>query len=170
MRVMETVFDKCLIIEPDLRIDERATMTLLYRDDPEKKRLLGDFTVTEQRFYMMEKHAFFGIHLGPSKLLSILSGYGLDYLIDLRKDSPTYKQYRMIELSADMPRLVYVPSGFGHAFLALKENTMQAFAMDTKAPYEPASPVHYRSPGIELDLPIKDPILSDYDRNAKMLE
>jgi len=47
----------------------------------------------------------------------------------MRIRKPTYKQYRMIELTADMPRLVYVPSGFGHAFLALKENTMQAFAI-----------------------------------------
>ena len=117
----------------------------------------------------MPKNAFFGIHRGPSKLISVILGKGLDYIIDLREDSKTFKQYRTIELSGDIPRLIYVPAGFGHAFLSLSDNTIQAFAMDLKTIVGKSSPVNYQSPGINLELPVKDIIMADYDKNAEIL-
>ena len=62
-------------------------------------------------------------------------------------------------------KLVYVPAGFGHAFIALEDNTIQAFALDTKAPYENSRSINYMSPGIELKLPVDNVLMADYDRN-----
>ncbi len=169
MKVSETLFDKSLVIETNVRKDERGTMELFYQDHSELKQILGSFNLTEQRFYKMPKNAFFGIHRGPSKLISVIQGKGLDYIIDLREDSKTYKQYRTIELSGDIPRLIYVPAGFGHAFLSLSDNTIQAFAMDLKSIVGKSSPVNYQSPGINLELPVKDIIMADYDKNAESL-
>ena len=168
MKVLETIFDKCLIIEATLRKDDRGIMELFYKDDSEFKQILEGYELSEQRIYKMQKNAFFGIHKGPSKLISIIQGKGLDYIIDLREDSKTYKQYRTIELSEDIPRLVFVPAGYGHAFLSLSDNTIQAYATDlTSAEQEP--PINYQSPGINLELPVKDIIMADYDRNAEIL-
>ena len=169
MKVSETIFDKCLVIETTVRKDERGTMELFYKDDSEFKQIFDGFNLTEQRFYKMPKNAFFGIHRGPSKLISVIQGKGLDYIIDLREDSKTFKQYRTIELSGDIPRLIYVPAGFGHAFLSLSDNTIQAFAMDLKSIVGKSSPVNYQSPGINLELPVKDVIMADYDKNAEIL-
>lgn len=169
MKVSETLFDKCLIIETNVRKDERGTMELFYQNHSELKQILGVFNLTEQRFYKMPKNAFFGIHRGPSKLISVIQGKGLDYIIDLREDSKTFKQYRTIELSGDIPRLIYVPAGFGHAFLSLSDNTIQAFAMDLKSVEGKTSPINYQSPGINLELPVKDIIMADYDKNAEIL-
>ena len=169
MKVSETIFDKCLVIETTVRKDERGTMELFYKDDSEFKQIFDGFNLTEQRFYKMPKNAFFGIHRGPSKLISVIQGKGLDYIIDLREDSKTFKQYRTIELSGDIPRLIYVPAGFGHAFLSLSDNTIQAFAMDLKTIVGKSSPVNYQSPGINLELPVKDVIMADYDKNAEIL-
>ena len=169
MKVSETIFDKCLVIETTVRKDERGTMELFYKDDSEFKQIFDGFNLTEQRFYKMPKNAFFGIHRGPSKLISVIQGKGLDYIIDLREDSKTFNQYRTIELSGDIPRLIYVPAGFGHAFLSLSDNTIQAFAMDLKSIVGKSSPVNYQSPGINLELPVKDIIMADYDKNAEIL-
>lgn len=169
MRITETVFDKCLVLEPDVREDIRGSMEVFY-NDPEIKDVLNGFELTEQRIYKMPANSFFGIHKGPSKLISIIQGKGLDYLIDLRKDSETYKQYKTVELSGDVPKLVYVPAGFGHAFIALEDNTIQAFALDTKAPYENSRSINYMSSGIELKLPVDNVLMADYDKNAQMLE
>ena len=169
MKVSETIFDKCLIIEATLRKDDRGIVEMFYKDDSEFKQILDGFNLTEQRFYKMPKNAFFGIHRGPSKLISVIQGKGLDYIIDLREDSKTFKQYRTIELSGDIPRLIYVPAGFGHAFLSLSDNTIQAFAMDLKSIAGKSSPVNYQSPGINLELPVKDIIMADYDKNAEIL-
>ncbi|MBP5528450.1 MAG: dTDP-4-dehydrorhamnose 3,5-epimerase family protein [Lachnospiraceae bacterium] len=169
MKVSETLFDKCLVIETNVRKDERGTMELLYKSDCEFEQILDGFNLTEQRIYKMQKNVFFGIHRGPSKLISVIQGKGLDYIIDLREDSKTFKQYRTIELSEDNPRLIYVPAGFGHAFLSLSDNTIQAFAQDLKSVEGKTSPVNYQSPGINLELPVKDIIMADYDRNAENL-
>ena len=169
MKVSETLFDKCLVIETNVRKDERGTMELFYQDHSELKHILGGFNLTEQRFYKMSKNAFFGIHRGPSKLISVIQGKGLDYIIDLREDSKTFKQYKTIELNEDDAKLVYVPAGFGHAFLSLSDNTIQAFAMDLKSVEGKTSPINYQSPGINLELPVKDIIMADYDKNAEIL-
>ncbi len=170
MKVIKTIFDDCLVVEPTQRNDERCDMALLYSHEGEMKEIFHGFTLTEQRFYRMRKHAFFGIHKGPPRLVCIIAGKGLDYVVDLRKDSPTYKQYQTIELSGDAPKIVFIPSGFGHAFLSLAEGTIEAFGMDLGAPFEKSGPVNYKSPGIELKLPVSDVILADYDRDAAMLE
>ena len=169
MKVSETLFDKCLVIETNVRKDERGTMELLYKDDSEIKQILDGFNLTEQRIYKMKKNVFFGIHRGPSKLISVIQGKGLDYIIDLRGDSVTYKLYKTIELNEDDTKLIYVPAGFGHAFLSLSDNTIQAFAMDLKTIVGRSSPVNYQSPGINLELPVKDIIMADYDKNAEIL-
>lgn len=169
MKVSETLFDQCLVVETNVRKDERGTMEVFYQDHSELKQILGGFNLTEQRFYKMPKNAFFGIHRGPSKLISVIQGKGLDYIIDLREDSKTFKQYKTIELNEDDAKLVYVPAGFGHAFLSLSDNTIQAFAMDLKTIVGKSSPVNYQSPGINLELPVKDIIMADYDKNAESL-
>ena len=169
MKVLETIFDKCLIIEATLRKDDRGIMELFYKDSPEFKQILEGYELSEQRIYKMQKNVFFGIHRGPSKLISVIQGKGLDYIIDLRGDSVTYKQYKTIELNEDDTKLIYIPAGFGHAFLSLSDNTIQAFAQDFKSVEGKTSPINYQSPSINLELPVKDIIMADYDRNAEML-
>ena len=110
MRITETVFDKCLVLEPTVREDIRGSMEVFY-NDPEMKDVLNGFELTEQRIYKMPANTFFGIHKGPSKLISIIQGKGLDYLIDLRKDSETYKQYKTVELNGDVPKQTSICSG-----------------------------------------------------------
>ncbi len=169
MKVLKKIFEKCMVIEPTVREDLRGSMGIFY-NDPGMKEILGGFEITEQRYYKMPCKTFFGIHKGPGKLITLASGKGIDYIIDLRKDSDTYKQYITVELDGDKPEIVYIPAGFGHAFISLTDNTVQLFALDTKAPYENSRSINYRSPGIDLKLPFEDALMADYDRDAQMLE
>jgi dTDP-4-dehydrorhamnose 3,5-epimerase len=170
MKIIETIFDNCLVLEPAIRDDSRGIMALFYCTVPEIKQILNDYHLTEQRIYKIKKNAFFGIHKGPSKLISVVHGYGLDYIIDLRQDSATYKHHQTIELDGNTPKIVFVPAGFGHAFLSLADDTIQVFAQDMQSPYTKSAPINYRSPGINLQLPVENLILSDYDRDADMLD
>ena len=58
-----------------------------------------------------------------SKLIRCTKGAIYDVIIDLRKDSPTYKQWIGVELSADNYRMLYVPEGFAHGYQTLQDNT-----------------------------------------------
>src|SRR5204863_10126580 len=55
------------------------------------------------------------------KLVRCTAGAILDLAVDLRAGSPTFGRWVAIELTAENMRQLYVPVGFGHAFLALTE-------------------------------------------------
>ena len=138
MKIVETIFDSCYLIEPDQREDTRGTMSVFFNKN-EMAELLDGFEISEQRLYKMpHKKTFFGIHYqkpgkAKGKLISVVQGRAVDYIVDLRQGSPTFKQYKSLELNADTPRLVYLPAGFGHGFFTLEENTIQAFAIEAPA-------------------------------------
>ena len=173
MKITKRLFDEVLVLEPPVRADRRGTMAdfspaMIRTVLPDKEWIL-------QRIYTMpERHTFFGIHFQKdpypqAKLISVLQGKGLDYVVDLRKDSATYTQWQVLELDAANPAFVYIPSGFGHAFLSLEENTLQYFAADRIFIHGYAAAINYRDPVIGLELPCEDPVLSDKDRNAPFL-
>lgn len=118
---------------------------------------------------MPKKGTFFGIHFQErqSKLISVISGKGLDYIADLRKNSPTYKQYKAVELCGDDNIAVYIPEGFGHGFISMADDTIQLFAVNE--PFDPvlSKALNYKAVGIQL--PFEDIIISDKDKMAPML-
>ena len=175
MKIIETIFDSCYLIEPDGREDSRGTMSVFFKKD-EMAELLDGFEISEQRLYKIpKKNTFFGIHYqkpgkAKGKLISVVQGSAVDYIIDLRHGSPTFKQYKSFELNADSPRLVYLPAGFGHGFLTLEENTIQAFAVDAPGCGDSSGIISYKDSEINLQLPVADSeiIISDYDKNANV--
>ena len=173
MKVIQRIFGEACVLELNSRNDCRGQMTLLSPDELETA--VPGFTIREQRVYTMpEAHTFFGIHFQDqphpqAKFITVLHGSGLDYLIDLRKDSGSYRQWKTVELTADRPLAVFVPAGFGHAFLSLEKDTVQYFAADRHFVSGCAKQIHYRDPDIQLVLPCSDPILSEADSKAPFL-
>ena len=171
MKIIEKIFDSVLLLQPDGREDSRGTMQVFFSKKT-MTELPDGFNITEQRIYKIpHKHTFFGIHYqkaeaAKGKLISVVQGKALDYIVDLRPDSKIYKQYKSFELNAEIPLLVFIPAGFGHGFLTLEDNTIQAFAVDADFEKDSSGIVNYKDPEIGLKLPIEDIIISDYDKNA----
>ena len=171
MKIIEKIFDSVLLLQPDGREDSRGTMQVFFSKKT-MAELTAGFNITEQRIYKIpQKHTFFGIHYqkaeaAKGKIISVIQGKALDYIVDLRPDSKTYKQYKSFELNADTPLLVFIPAGFGHVFFTLEDNTIQAFAIDADLEKNSSGIVNYKDPEIGLKLPVEDIIFSDYDKNA----
>lgn len=134
-----------------------------------------DNFVQENHGYAFKDGCFRGIHCQESPftqsyLMQCINGAMLDFAVDLRKDSPTYKQWTSIVLSANNRKLQYIPKGCGHACLSLSPNC--EFTMKVSRYYEPLAfkCISYLSPEIGIEMPLRNLIISDQDKTAMMLE
>jgi dTDP-4-dehydrorhamnose 3,5-epimerase len=111
-----------------------------------------------------------GIHFqrpprAQAKLVRCLRGAIIDYAVDLRKGSPTYGRHVARELTAENGRQLYVPVGFGHAFVTLTDDTEVAYKVsDIYAP-DCEGGVVWNDPEVAIDwpLPRSGAVLSDKD-------
>jgi dTDP-4-dehydrorhamnose 3,5-epimerase len=102
-----------------------------------------------------------GLHLqrpphAETKLLRCTRGAVFDVIVDLRPDSPTFREWLAVELTADSYDMLYVPEGFAHGFQTLRPETEVDYLISPA--YEPAAAagVRFDDPllGIEWPLPI----------------
>ena len=167
--MIKEIFVKVKIFRLRLRVDNRGLLTYVFDENS------NDFKQKETRIYSMpEEGAFFGIHYREesnpmTKFVTVIKGRGLDYIVDLRKESPTYLQWKSIELSADNALAVLIPAGFGHAFISLQNDTIQLYSADRKGDAAHSKHINYKDPKIGLKLPIPITEISDYDLNAPFI-
>ena len=117
-----------------------------------------------------------GIHyqLNPfaqGKLIRCIKGEIFDVAIDLRKDSPTYKEWASIELNETNKYLLWIPEGFGHGFLTLSSFADVQYKVTKKWDKESEKSILWNDPDLKIDWPINkldsdEPLLSEKDSNG----
>ena len=170
MELVKKIFDCVGIYKLRSRTDNRGGLTYAYEE------CVPGFEIKETRVYTMpQKGTFFGIHYSDeatpfSKLVSVVQGRGMDFVVDLRKDSATYLKWEAVELNTGNALAVLVPAGIGHAFLSLEDNTIQVFAINKTGKDGHSKQINYADPkiGLKLEIPITQ--ISDYDLNAPFWE
>ena len=105
-----------------------------------------------------------------SKLVRCTKGAVLDVAVDLRKDSPTYKQWIAVELTEKNKRKLFIPKGFAHGFLTLTDDTEFQYKVDNYYNKEAERTVRFNDPEIGVDWGHSDPILLERDKNAPLLK
>ena len=88
--------------------------------------------------------------------------------VDLRKSSPTFGKYVMVELSEENKKMFFIPRGFAHGFLVLSEKAIFTYKVDNiYAPQSEAS-IRWNDPDINVQWPIdmKDVLTSAKDNNG----
>ena len=124
-----------------------------------------------------KKYTFRGIHfqlypMAQSKLVSVLNGEILDIIVDLRPKSKTFGKSIKIKMSSDKISLLYVPRGFGHGFLTLKNNTLVKYKVSEY--YSPKNEktlsINDNTLKIRLGISKKLLIMSKKDKNGLKLE
>ena len=168
MELVRKIFDCVLVLKRKERTDMRGSMTVVYED-------ISGFEVKETRIYEMPKAGtFIGIHYRDvsdpmTKLVTVIRGRGMDYVIDLREDSPTYLKWEKLELNAKDCLAVLIPAGIGHAFLSLEDDTVQVYSVDACGSGARSKQLNYLDPKIGLALDGEVRFISDYDRGAPFL-
>lgn len=129
-----------VLIHPKIAIDSRGFFLKVYEDEIfcEAGIHLKPY---EQFVSLSKKGVLRGIHFQrhytQDKLVHVLHGKVFDVVIDLRRHSPTFGQWEGFYLSDENQKMLYIPKGFAHGFLALEENTLFSYLCGDR--YDPKS-------------------------------
>jgi dTDP-4-dehydrorhamnose 3,5-epimerase len=166
----ETRLKGAFVLELEKREDDRGFFARSWcRNEFEAHNLnaaIVQCNVSFNRF----KGTLRGMHyqaapFAEAKLVRCTAGALYDVIIDLRRDSPTYKQHLGEVLSAANYKILYVPEGFAHGFQTLEDNTEIFYQMSQFYSPEHARGVRYNDPAFGIQWMIGEPVMTDRDRN-----
>lgn len=162
------------LLEPKYFEDYRGYYCETYSACTLKEHGIGTVFVQDNHSYSEKKGTLRGIHYQNNpkpqiKLVRCTRGAVKDVVVDLRKDSPSFCRWLAVELSAENRRQLWIPSGFGHAFLTLTDHCEVLYKVDEF--YEPAldRAIRWDDREISIDWGIRDPIISAKDTHAPNL-
>lgn len=103
-----------------------------------------------------------------AKLVRVIKGKVLDVAVDIRKSSPTFGKYVMVELSEDNKRQFFIPRGFAHGFLVLSDEAIFTYKVDNVYAPQHEAGIRWNDETIGIKWPIdpKDVLTSEKDLKA----
>lgn len=175
MKITKTKLDGVVIIEPDVFGDNRG----FFMESWNKKKmaeagLYYDF-VQDNHSKSTVKGTLRGIHFqkgekAQAKLVRCVKGAVLDVAVDLRKNSPTFKQWVGVELSAENKKQLLIPRGFGHGFVTLTDDVEFLYKADNYYAPEADAGIRWNDLDIGVEWGIENPILSEKDKKNPFLK
>lgn len=100
-----------------------------------------------------------------TKLVRCVRGALYDVALDLRRDSPSYRQWIALELTAENRSALYIPAGLAHGFQTLEPASEVFYQMSTFYEGHCSRGVRWDDPAFGIAWPIENPILSETDRS-----
>ncbi|HLF26890.1 MAG TPA: dTDP-4-dehydrorhamnose 3,5-epimerase [Anaerolineae bacterium] len=100
-----------------------------------------------------------------AKLVRCTAGAIYDVIIDLRSDSPTFKQHLAVVLTAQNHKMLYIPEGFAHGLLTLEDDTEVLYQMSEFYAPEHARGVRWNDPAFGVEWPDAVQVISERDRS-----
>jgi len=169
MKIRETSLPGVLVLSPTIYRDDRGAFFETFN-----RRRMAEAGLPENwaqdNVSFSKKHVLRGIHYQiqqpQGKLVRVSQGAVLDVAVDLRRSSPTFGRHFAIELSAENAEMLWIPEGFGHAFLVLTE--IAGFAYKVTDYYLPSAErtIAWNDPDLAIPWPVAadDVIVSGKDR------
>jgi dTDP-4-dehydrorhamnose 3,5-epimerase len=166
----ETRLKGAFILELEKREDERGFFARSWCQKEFQAHNLNPAIAQCNISFNRLKGTLRGMHYAAApfdetKLVRCTAGAVYDVIIDLRRDSATYKQHVGEMLSAANHKMLYVPEGFAHGFQTLEDNTEIFYQMSQFYSPDHARGVRYDDPAFGIEWMIGDPVILDRDRD-----
>jgi dTDP-4-dehydrorhamnose 3,5-epimerase len=168
MDIISTSIEGCIVLAVKRFEDSRGFFEELYNEDRYEQAAGLRRQWRQVNCSRSRRHVVRGLHLAPfAKLVSCLKGEIFDVVVDLRRDSPSYRRWNGWRLSETNNHQVYVPPGCAHGFMALADDNLVVYLQtDTYNPKAERS-LFWRDPTIGIEWPAaSEYILSDKDLQA----
>lgn len=172
MKFTKTRFQDLIIIESKKKSDVRGYFKRIFDKDEFQERKMETKFVQLSLSFNKKKGTLRGMHFQKkpfqeTKVVQCVKGKIFDVVIDLRPKSSTYKKWFCIELSESNNKMLYIPKGFAHGFLTLKDNTEIFYQISTNYNPKYAGEIRWDDDEFKIKWPIKPTIISKNDRMTK---
>jgi dTDP-4-dehydrorhamnose 3,5-epimerase len=176
MLFTETNLKGAFLIALERREDDRGYFARSFCQEEFAARGLDTRVAQCNVSFNRQKGTLRGMHYqaaphAEAKLVRCTRGAIYDVILDLRRDSPTFKQHFAAELSVSNAAMLYVPEGFAHGFQTLVEDTEVFYQMSHSYNSESARGVRWDDPAFGISWPAEaHRIVIDRDRNYPLFE
>ncbi len=168
MKKIKTKFKDLFIFNSKNHIDNRGFFRELVLEKIIKSKL---------KFYVVsksKKNVLRGLHFQrkspQGKFLSVLKGEIFDVALDCRPNSKTFGKHFKIILNDKNCKSIFIPPGFAHGFLGLKDENIVMYGCTEYRNKESESGIFWNDPYLKIKWPVKKPILSIKDKKNKPFE
>jgi dTDP-4-dehydrorhamnose 3,5-epimerase len=166
----ETALKGAFIVKPELAEDERGFFTRTWSEKEFAEHGLSSRLTECNISFNRKKGTLRGMHyqLAPyaqAKLVCCFRGSIYDVIIDLRRDSPTFKKWVAVELSATNRLMLYIPQGLAHGFQTLEDNTEVFYQMSEVYTPKSARGVRWNDPAFSIKWPPDELTIIDRDQS-----
>lgn len=175
MNIIPTKIPDVLIIEPKIFADDRGFFFESFNQKVFEEKTGFNLNFVQDNHSKSCKNVLRGLHYQiehpQGKLVRVTQGKVLDIAVDIRKSSPTFKQWVAIELDAENKQQLWIPPCFAHGFLVLSETA--EFLYKTTDYYFPQGDrcILWNDPDLNINWNLtENPILSPKDQAGKLLK
>jgi len=163
------------VIEPERHEDSRGHFARTFCVEEFHKQGLDTRVVQCSVSFNRKKGTLRGMHyqaapFEETKLVRCNRGAIYDVIIDLRRDSPTFKQHFAIALDELDGIMLYIPPGFAHGFQTLKDETEVHYQMSNPFSPEHARGVRWNDPAFGIIWPEDERIIIERDQKYANFE
>lgn len=157
------------LIELEPRGDERGRFArTMCKEEFDSHGLISQF-VQQNTSFSSQRGTLRGLHFqkqphGEAKLIRCLRGAIVDVIVDIRKESSTYLQHQMFELTDKNLYQLYVPPGFAHSFQTLSDDVEVSYLVSTAYAPESERGLRYNDEQLGINWPIPVTAISDKDK------
>ena len=164
------VLTDLIVIEPKVHEDLRGFFLESFHA-ARYKELGVDLSFPQDNHSYSKRGVLRGMHFqkGQAKLIYCPKGEIFDVAVDIRRGSKTFGKWQGFYLSGENHKQLYIPDGFAHGFCVISDEAHVMYKVSTHFDAKSEGGFLWNDPTAQIEWPIKDPILSERDRNARPL-
>ena len=157
-----------VLITPERIHDDRGYFTKTWGVDDFEAHGLNPRIVARNVSHNKVAHTLRGMHFQRAphaevKVVTCTQGAIYDVAVDLRTDSPTFRQWVGAELTADNGAMLYVPEGFAHGYLSLEADSIVEYLISEFYAPHAGDGVRWDDPAFSIIWPAEPAVINPRD-------
>jgi len=170
LNFVPTSLGGAFIVDPEPQSDNRGFFARTWCQREFEKHGLNARMVQCNISYNAKRGTWRGMHYQEApheeaKLVRCTMGSICDVIVDLRPDSPTFKEHLQVTLSAKNRKMLYIPERFAHGFLTLEDDTEVFYQMSEFYALQSARGFRWNDPSFGIRLPLEVAVIAERDRD-----